>query len=232
LDDHFYRQWEPNTSQRYKRMRHGIGNWRLIRYADDFVLMVAGTREHAEALRKDAALALAPLGLRLSQDKTRVAHIDEGFDFLGQTIVRRTKRGTTKQYVYTVPSKRSIQKIKDTVRQKTRKSTRNMSVKAMILTLERTTRGWANYHRHGVSKDVFNAIDHHVWWRLATWIRHKHRRITWKEFRRRFTVAGTWIPAHEGVRYRGASSVPVTRYRYRGYTIPTPWTPRPASPKA
>jgi RNA-directed DNA polymerase len=232
LDEHFDRQWETSTAQRRRRRRQGIGNWRLVRYADDFVVMIAGTRDHAEALQTEAAAALAPLGLHLSKDKTRVVHIDEGFDFLGMTIVRRHKRGTTKRYVYTVPSRKSIQKIKDTVRQKTNRSTRNMSVKAMILTLDRTTRGWANYHRHGVSKQVFNAVDSHAWQRLANWIRHKHRRITWKEFKRRYTIPGTWIPAHDGARYRGASSVPITRYRYRGYNIPTPWTPEPANPTA
>jgi RNA-directed DNA polymerase len=232
LDEHFVRQWELDTARRRRRARNGLGNWRLIRYADDFVLMVFGQRHHAEALRHEAAAALRPLGLRLSADKTHVVHIDEGFDFLGITIRRRRKRGTQKHYVYTTPSKKAVQAIKERVRAKTHKSTRNMTVEAMLLTVNSTTRGWANYHRHGVAKDVFNAVDHHAWWRLAQWIRHKHRRITWSEFRRRFTTPGTWTLAHEGVRYTGASSVAVVRYRYRGTTIPTPWTPRPATPPA
>jgi RNA-directed DNA polymerase len=213
-------------------MRQGKGNWRLIRYADDFVLMVAGTRTHAEALRGDAAAALRPLGLRLSEEKTRVAHIDEGFDFLGITVQRRRKPGTNKQYVYTVPSTKSIKKIKKTIREKTNRSTRNMDVSTMLLTLDRTTRGWAGYHRHGVSKRVFNAVDHYAWWRLTHWIRRKHRRLTWNELRRRFTIPGTWNLAHDGVRYRGASNVPIVRYRYRGRNIPNPWTPSPANPPA
>ena len=232
LDEHFAQQWEPDTYQRRKRIRQGHGNWRLVRYADDFVLMVAGQRHHAEALRAEAASALQPLGLRLSPDKTHVTHIDEGFDFLGTNICRRRKRGTQKHYVYTTPSKKAIKSVKDKVRAQTNKSTRNMTVRALILTLNRVTRGWANYHRHGVSKRVFNTIDHHAWWCLTRWIRHKHRKLAWKEFKRRFTVPGSWILAHDGVRYRGASSVPVTRYRYRGYSIPTPWTPRPATPTA
>ena len=232
LDRHFDRQWEPDTAQRRKRIRHGKGNWRLIRYADDFVLMVNGTRTHTEALRAEAAAALRPLGLRLSEEKTQVVHIDEGFDFLGTTIQRRRKRGTNKQYVYTVPSKNSIRKIKDTIRDKTSRSTRNIEVSTILLMLDRTTRGWANYHRHNVAKQVFNTVDHYAFWRLAHWIRRKHARLNWGEFRRRFTLPGTWHLAHDGVRYRGASSVPVTRYRYRGHNIPNPWTPRPATPPA
>ena len=65
------------------RRRKGQGNWKLCRYADDLVLMVPGDRRHAKALREEVAAVLAPLGLRLSPEKTRVVHIDEGFTFLG-----------------------------------------------------------------------------------------------------------------------------------------------------
>ena len=109
LDDHFDRQRRElmsNDQQRAQRKRRGLGNWKLVRYADDFVVMVSGQRGHAEALREEAAAALAPMGLRLSPEKTRVVHIDEGFDFLGFYIRRRRKRGTLKQCVYTTPSRK------------------------------------------------------------------------------------------------------------------------------
>ena len=99
LDDHFDRQRRElmsNDQQRAQRTRRGLGNWKLVRYADDFVVMVSGQCGHAEALREEAAAALAPMGLRLSPEKTRVVHIDEGFDFLGFHIRRRRKRGTLK----------------------------------------------------------------------------------------------------------------------------------------
>ena len=76
--------------------RNGLGSWRLVRYADDFVLMVSGDRHHAEALREEVSAVLAPLGLRLAPEKTRVVHIDEGFTFLGFDIRRLRKRGTQK----------------------------------------------------------------------------------------------------------------------------------------
>ena len=82
---------------------------RLIRYADDFVVMVAGTRDDAEALWDEVASVLAPMGLRLSEEKTRVCHIDEGFDFLGWRIQRRAWRGRTgKRAIYTYPSKKAL----------------------------------------------------------------------------------------------------------------------------
>ena len=61
--------------QRRKRTRTGQGNWRLIRYADDFVLMVSGDRHHAEALREQVTAVLVPLGLRLALEKTRTVHL-------------------------------------------------------------------------------------------------------------------------------------------------------------
>jgi len=234
LDEHFDRQWREMMGteyQRAKRRRLGLGNWRLIRFADDFVIMVRGERCHAEALREEVAAVLAPLGLRLSLEKTRVTHIDEGFVFLGYQIRRQRKRGTTKYYVYTKPSKVAIQKAKDKVSAKTYRSTRNQDLDKVITGLNRYLVGWANYFRYGVSKAVFSALDHHAWGRLMRWTRAKYagkNRLGMKEMRRRFCDVG-WRFAHNGVVFTGASSVKVTRYRYRGSKIPTPWTLEPAA---
>jgi RNA-directed DNA polymerase len=234
LDDHFDQQWHQQMGtdgQRRKRKSNGQGNWRLIRYADDFVLMVAGERHHTEALREEVTAVLAPLGLRLAPDKTRTVHIDEGFDFLGFQIRRMRKRGTNKHYVYTKPSKKSIQKVKDKVTAKTYRSTRHQDLAELILGMNRSLRGWANYFRHGVSKDVFSAVDSHAWHRLMRWTRAKYsgkHRLGMDQLRRRFCDQG-WRFAHNGVVFTGASSVAVTRYRHRGSNIATPWTPKPAA---
>ena len=92
-------------------------------------------------------------------------------------------------------------------------------------------RGWANYFRHGVSKAVFSSIDSFTWLRLMRWIRRKYEgrhRLGMKELRNRFCDQG-WRFAWKGVVFTGASSVAVTRYRYRGNNIPTPWTPTPTA---
>jgi RNA-directed DNA polymerase len=232
LDEHFARQWEPDNWQRAKRRRKGLGNWRLCRYADDFVIMVSGTRQHAEALRADAAAVLAPLGLRLAEEKTRTVHISEGFDFLGFTIRRMRKRGTSKQYVYTVPSRKAIQAIKDKLSAMTRRSTLNQDPGTLLQGVNQALAGWANYFRHGVSKAVFSAVDNHAWNRIMRWLRNKHQGrggLGMQEMKRRFCLPGTWRFAVNGTRFTGASAVPVTRYRYRGTRIPTPWTPQPAT---
>lgn len=231
LDEYFAQQWEQQmgtSHRRDKRRHHGEANYRLIRYADDFVVVVAGERCHAERLREQVTGVLAPMGLRLSPEKTRVVHIDEGFDFLGFHIRRMRKRGTVKSYVYTVPSKKAIASIKDKVRTRTSRSTLHMSLADLLASLGRTLRGWANYFRHGVSKTVFNAIDSYAWEKIAKWIRRKHNRVGWPELRRRFCDKG-WRFASEGVIFTGASSVAVNRYRYRGSNIATPWTPKPTA---
>jgi RNA-directed DNA polymerase len=102
---------------------------------------VFGERHHAEALREEVVTVLAPLGLRLSPEKTRVVHIDEGFDFLGMTIRRMRKRGTQKCYVYTKPSKKAIQTIKDKVKVKTYRATLHMDLDKLILSLNRSLVG-------------------------------------------------------------------------------------------
>lgn len=234
LDDYFSQQRsrEMGTDvQRAKRRRHGQGNWKLIRYADDFVFMVHGERRHAEALREEVAAVLAPMGLRLAPEKTAVVHLDEGFTFLGFDIRRLRKRGTQEYYVYTKPSRKAIQAIKDKVRTKTCRSTLHMGLDELIASLNRSLAGWANYFRHGVSKAVFSDVDSHAWNRLMRWIRDKYKhgthRIGMPELRRRFCDQG-WRFACNGVVFTGAASVAVIRYRYRGSTIPTPWTPAPA----
>lgn len=234
LDDHFDQQWRQlmgTQGLRRTRKRKNQGNWRLIRYADDFVLMVSGDRHHAEALRDEVTAVLAPLGLRLAPEKTGVAHIDEGFVFLGFHIRRMRKRGTSKYYVYTTPSRKAIQAIKDKVKAKTYRSTRYQELDELIRSLNQSLTGWANYFRHGVSKAVFGTVDYHAWGRLMRWIRQKYagrNRLGMKQLRRRFCDRG-WRFAHNGVVFTGASSVAVTRYRYRGGSIPTPWTPKPAA---
>ena len=234
LDDHFDQQWRRDMGtdkQRAKRRRNGLGNWRLVRYCDDFVVMVSGERHHAEALREEVAAVLAPMGLRLAPEKTQVVHIDEGFDFLGYHIRRMRKRGTQRHYVYTKPSRKAIQAIKDKVKAKTYRSTRHMGLDELITSLNRSLAGWANYFRHGVSKATFSAIDSFTWGRLMRWIRAKYagkHRLGMKQLRRRFCDQG-WRFACNGAVFTGASSVAVTRYRYRGSKIPTPWPPAPAA---
>src|SRR2546421_10248518 len=85
LDEHFCAKWDAHgtDSRRYIHRQRGGATYRIVRYADDFAIMVMGSETHADALWDEVTQVLAPLGLRLSATKTRVCHLDEGFDFLG-----------------------------------------------------------------------------------------------------------------------------------------------------
>ena len=72
-----------SRNDRLTRRRHGLPNYRLSRYADDWCLVVSGTKADAEALREEIGGVLSVMGLRLSEEKTLITHIDEGLDFLG-----------------------------------------------------------------------------------------------------------------------------------------------------
>ncbi len=223
LDEHFAEAWEAmgnNSSARRDRRRKGLSTYRLVRYADDFVVLVAGTREYAEEVRAQAAEVLAPMGLRLSEDKTRIVHIDEGFDFLGFRIRRHRKRGSERRHVYTYPSKAALAAVKAKVRALTRGGT-NQPLQALLPRINRVLGGWANYFRHGVSKASFDYLRAFTWHRVVRWLRRKHRR-SWKWLRRRYLPG--WWPTDGRVRLFNPASVAVTRYRFRGTRIPTPWS--------
>jgi Group II intron, maturase-specific domain len=232
LDDHFAGQWQQQMKTPCQRQaRRGQGNWKMIRYAGDFVVMVHGERQHAEAPRQEATGVPATLGLRLAAEKTRVVRIGEGFDLLSITIRRMRKRGTSKHYVCTRPSKKAIQAVKDKVTAKTYRSTLHQEPEVLIASISRTLTGWANYHRHGVAKAVFSTAGHHAWNRIMRWLRRKYdggSGLGTPELRRRFCVPGTWTLAHNGVVFTGAATVPAVRYRYRGTPIPAPY-PQPSA---
>src|SRR5690606_12924259 len=77
--------------RRAHRRATGKPNYRICRYADDFLVLVAGTREDAISIRDWVAEVLSPMGLRLSPEKTKITHIDEGLDFLGATRSRMVR---------------------------------------------------------------------------------------------------------------------------------------------
>ena len=223
LDEHFARKWEELGPQwqRAKRRKAGVPAYRLIRYADDWLVMVGGTREHAEALWDETSKVLAPMGLRLSEEKTRVRHIDEGFDFLGFRIQRRSWRGRAgKRAVYTYPSKKALASVMDKVRSITRRR-KHRTLADLLRLLNRVLRGWCNYFSHGVSAQTFHYLDHFTWWRVVGWMRKRHDRLNWGTLHRRH-LQGWKIRDGKTEMFR-PQQVAIVRYRYRGTRIPTPW---------
>lgn len=224
LDEHFTAKWEALGPEwtRAKHRRAGGPVMKIVRYADDFVVMIHGTRGDAEALWDEVGSVLAPMGLHLSEEKTRVCHIDEGFDFLGWRIQRRAWRGRAgKTAIYTYPSKRALASIIDKVRSLTRRA-RHRTLADLLRRLNPVLRGWCNYFRHGVSSRTFGYVDHYAFWRIVGWLRKRHVGLNKHTLVRRYLPG--WRISDGGIEMFRPEAVAIERYRYRGTKIPTPWT--------
>ena len=230
IDDHFDGVWasHTNATARSQHRKRGGASYRLVRFADDFVVMVFGNRAHAEALWEQMVNILSPFGLRLASEKTQVVHIDEGFDFLGFHIQRHTQKGSTRSFIYSYPSKKSITSIRRQLKDATKQIT-HQPADQLFLRLGRITRGWAQYFRHSSASVTFSKLRHYLWWRVWQWIKHKHphtsRRALFLTYNRTH-----WFE-YNGVRLYDPATMTIQRFRYRGSKIPTPWdTPAHAVP--
>jgi RNA-directed DNA polymerase len=228
LDGHLMAPWKPGGdmatgNRRTARRRNGLPTWRLVRYADDFVVLVHGSQEHVATLQEEIAIVLAPLGLRLSPAKTRIAHMSEGFSFPGFRIQRRRKRGTSKHYACTFTGKRPVRSLKAKIRALTRR-TSQPGLDYVLTRLNQVMHGRAHYFRHAIAKNMFSMPDHYAWWRLVRMLRQRHR-WKWHDVRAQLTGPdGHWRAITAGeTRLRPIAAIPVTRYRYRGTKIPSPW---------
>jgi RNA-directed DNA polymerase len=148
LDRQYEADWQEMSRYQGRRQylqRTGHATYRLIRYADDLVLLVKGTRPQAQTLLDQLAARIQALGLSLKSEKTAITNIDEGFEFLGQRIVRRPKG--SKRYVYTFVSNEALASIRRKVKALTGRSTTNLALSALIAALNpvlragRTTTG-------------------------------------------------------------------------------------------
>ncbi len=230
LDDYFQVKWDAHgaASRRDHYRRRGGATYRLVRYADDFVVMVFGTRAHADALWDEVSKVLAGVGLRLAPEKTRVVHIDEGFDFLGFHIQRHTQRGSTRRLIYTYPSKKSEVTIRRKVKALTKQIT-HQAADVIMQRLNRMVRGWAQYFRHSSASRSFHHLQDYLWWRFWGWLKNKHPHTSRRWLVRRYYRG--WWPEYNGISLCQPTAITIQRYRYRGTQIPTPWDP-PAKARA
>lgn len=138
----------------------------LVRYADDWVI-TAESREVAEQVKSAIEEFLKERGLSLSEEKTKIAHIDEGFDFLSWNFRKYNGKLLIK------PSKKAVATITRTISDIIR-SSKSVSQDTLIEKLNPVIRGWALYHRNVVSADVFSKLDHTVWEILWQWAKRRH----------------------------------------------------------
>ena len=180
-----------------------------FRYADDFVVIVKGTRAHADAVRTACRTYLEEtLRLTLNMEKTHITHVDDGFTFLGHRIIR--KRGGTgrKRPVTQIPQDRAQRFVHRVVQDLSTGYDRNRL--EVVDHLNRQLAGWANFYRYtDYTAWVFRRVDHVVFWQLARWMARKYRSSIAQELQRAvrapqpgaaktWVVTGRWPDGHGG----------------------------------
>ncbi|MGW1306872.1 group II intron reverse transcriptase/maturase [Streptomyces sp. NPDC002514] len=151
----------------------------LVRYADDMVAC-CHSREQAEQVKARLAEWLAPRGLVFNEDKTRIVHLEEGFNFLWFNV--RRYRGCK---LLIKPSVEAVRRIRKRLADEVR-SLRGLNATAVIARLNPIVRGWAAYYRGVVSSRIFTALDHYVWWLTYRWARRMHPNKSKKWIARRY----------------------------------------------
>ena len=150
----------------------------LVRYADDFVV-TGDSRETLETLVKPWIVEfLRERGLQLSEEKTKIVHIDEGFDFLGWNFRKYNGKMLIK------PNRKNVKAFYSKVSEVIRRSL-SVPLELLIRKLNPVLRGWAEYHKGVVAKATFSRLDHLIYWRLMRWGRRRHPR-----------KSGKWVYAH------------------------------------
>jgi RNA-directed DNA polymerase len=183
------------------------------RYADDFVVTGVSKDILEQNVLPAVKQFLAVRGLELSEEKTRVTHIADGFDFLGQNVRKYAGKLLIK------PANKSVKALLDKVREIVRQH-RSATQRNLIVQLNPVIRGWAMYHRHVVSKAHFTSVDAHIWRLLWKWAmrRHPTKGTGWVK-NKYFRVEGnrSWAftarsQAHGVTRLFRAAAVPIVRH--------------------
>ena len=139
----------------------------LARYADDLVVL-CHTRQEAEQVKTRLGEWLAPRGLVFNEDKTRIVHVETGFDFLGFNV-RRYPSGK----LLIKPSKEAVARIRGRLHAEV-KALHGANAEALLRKINPIVRGWSAYYRNAVSKDIFSSLDSYMWLLTSRWAVRMH----------------------------------------------------------
>ena len=141
----------------------------LVRYADDFIVTAKDKETIENVILPLIRQFMAERGLMLSEEKTKITHIGEGFDFLGFNIREYKSNGK----LLTKPSKDAMKQFCDKVRTKI-KSNKSAKASSLIRMLNHMIPGWTNYYRYGASSKAFSRVDYEVYKTLWQWAKRRH----------------------------------------------------------
>ena len=164
-----------NRKEKERRRNKHMGNCGLIRYADDWLLLTNGGKAEAMRLKEEFKTFLwSELKLELSPEKTRITHVNQGFDFLGFHVQRYVKSNDRPKMLVT-PASENIKKLKLKVKEMTRRKWFQDSPLLKISALNAVLRGWINYYRHTNVKKIASDLDFWVNERLFLWLKKRHK---------------------------------------------------------
>jgi RNA-directed DNA polymerase len=147
-----------------------------VRYADDFVILAASKELLEEEVKPWVEQFLSVRGVELSREKTRITHINQGFDFLGWNFRKYVPKSPHRKAKLLIkPSKKNASALYRKVREII-KSSGAMTQEALIGQLNPVLKGWAQYHSPVVAKQTFSKLDSLIFWRIWRWAKHRHPR--------------------------------------------------------
>jgi RNA-directed DNA polymerase len=175
-----------SPSRRHKRREQGLSNFLYVRYADDWVVLCNGTKAQAIAMKEELKGVLNDMGLKLSEEKTKVTHITEGFKFLGYKIIRSVGiRGNMVPKVL-IPED-AIKRYRHKIRRILAPNTTDESTTVKIQAVNRLTRGWCQYYRSTSSPSgIFGDLSHELIWEMTHWLGRKYK-LSGAEVMRKYT---------------------------------------------
>ena len=167
-------RWYLSPYEQAKRRKAGLGNYRLVRYADDFVVLSNGGIEEVKQAKQEIQDFLSnELHLELSEEKTLITHANDGFNFLGFHIQRCQPEG--RWVVHLRPTEKGKERIKQKIKELTSRSWTWMDEYTRLTTLNAIVKGWAQYYRHTSLLDDIEEITRYTWFRYLAWLLKKHK---------------------------------------------------------
>ena len=212
--------------ERARRRKRGQGNFIYVRYADDFVVMCNGPKAEAEAMKEELYQFLkSTLKLKLSKEKTKVTHVNDGFEFLGFRIKRTVGSAGRMVTKVTIPQG-AITTLCHKLRAMTSKGSHHDSVSLKIRALNRVIKGWCHYYQYtGEATTQFKRIESVAFWSLAHWLGRKYK-ISMPQVMRRFhrpSAKGIKVLGTETHTLMKATSIKTKRY-LKSHRKPNPYT--------
>jgi group II intron reverse transcriptase/maturase len=167
-------KWNVDHYRRQRNRQTGHGNFKMVRYADDFVVVSNGRIEEVREAKQSLKTYLeTELHLELSDEKTVITHVTDGFDFLGFHIRRVNPEG--RWVVHLRPTAKGTARVKAKIKELTSRNWTWLDEYTRLTSLNAIARGWAEYYRHTSLLGDIEDVTKHVWHRYLNWLLAKHK---------------------------------------------------------